>query len=79
MNTLHLLAVPLDFLLTLAKMKRKQDPTTEALSWLCCPGLNYQEESAESSTVLGPSAPPLLKLSAARQQSVLSSRFCGDS
>lgn len=29
------------FLLTLAKMKKKWDPTAEALRWLCCPGLNY--------------------------------------
>lgn len=55
-NILYLLAVPLDFVLTSAKMKRKWAQISLALSWLCCAEFlcwSHQEQG-----ILGPSALP---------------------
>lgn len=58
-NILHLLVVPLDFVLTLAKMKRKWAQITAALSWLCCAGLNSHTGALESRTFSAPLLFPL--------------------
>lgn len=58
-NILHLLAVPLDFVLTLAKMKRKWAQIAAALSQLCCAGLNSHTGALESRTSLAPLLFPL--------------------